>query len=458
MTKIKAQIAQNGTPKGWRQFILWGTILFVFTIWVGNLWLNVLMPLLFDIYVSKYVHWNWKERKDGKKVHWLLEWLDAIVFALVAVALINNYVFQNYKIPSSSLEESLLVGDRLFVSKMAFGPRNPMTPLSFPLAQHTMPITKTKSYFDKPQWNYKRLKGFGHVVNDDIVVFNFPTGDTVMTNMPNPDFYTLCRMYGRENVINNSLSNNGQPLDLGEMVVRPIDRRENYVKRCVAIPGDEFSMLNGQVFINGTAQQDIRTLQHGYHVKTSGRLNPLVLRELGITSEDLSSAGNSHTIKMTEDTAAKLRAFSVVTSVIKDIEPVGYYASEVFPHSPSYVWNRDNYGPLHIPAAGEIVALNSTNLPIYERIISVYEGNELQVKGSEIFINGEVATDYTFKQDYYFMLGDNRHNSVDSRFWGFVPEDHVVGRPVFVWLSLDEERSFPANIRFKRFFHWVPKQ
>ena len=409
------------------------------------------MPLLFDIYVSKYVHWNWKERKDGKKVHWILEWLDAIIFALVAVALINNYLFQNYKIPTSSLEESLLVGDHLFVSKMAFGPRNPITPLSFPLAQHTMPITKTKSYFEKPQWEYKRLKGFGHVANDDIVVFNFPTGDSALTVVTNPDYYELCRLYGRETVLSN-------PQQFGELVWRPIDRRDNYVKRCVAVAGDDLKIVEGQVYINGKAQKDIPTLQHGYRVTSTGRLNAVVLKELGVTKEDLHSNGNNHYIMMTEGTAHKLRNFSTVTSVVKDVRPAGYYAADVFPHSAAYSWNRDNFGTLHIPAAGEKTALNMVNLPIYNRIISVYEGNKLEVKDSAIYINGELATDYTFKQDYYFMMGDNRHNSLDSRFWGFVPEDHVVGRPVFVWLSLDKDKSFPANIRFNRFFHWVPKQ
>jgi len=451
MTSLKEQIASNGTAKGWRKFIIWGSILVIFTIWVGNLWLNLFLPLLFDIYVSKYVHWNWKDRKDGKKVHWLLEWLDAIVFALVAVALINNYLFQNYKIPTSSLEESLLVGDHLFVSKMAFGPRNPITPLSFPLAQHTMPVIGSKSYFEKPQWEYKRLKGFGHVENDDIVVFNFPAGDSALTIVTNPDYYALSRSYGRQTILDN-------PDKFGELIWRPIDRRDNYVKRCVAIAGDEFKMVNGQVIINGQAQKVIPTLQHGYRVSTTGRLNELVLRELGITKEDIQTEGNRYYIKMTEGTAEKLRHFSVVTSVTKDIRPADYYAPDVFPHSPAYAWNRDNYGPLHIPAAGENTELNMTNLPIYERIISVYEGNDLQVKDSVIYINGEVAKDYTFKQDYFFMMGDNRHNSLDSRFWGFVPEDHVVGRPVFVWLSLDKDKSFPANIRFKRFFHWVPKQ
>ncbi len=454
MIPLKDQINEKGTPKGWRKFIIWGTILILFTIWVGNLWLNLFLPLLFDVYVSKYVRWNWKVRPNGKKVHWVLEWLDAIVFALVAVALINNYLFQNYKIPTSSLEESLLVGDHLFVSKVAFGPRNPITPLSFPLAQHTMPVIKTKSYIEKPQWEYKRLKGLGKVENDDIVVFNFPTGDTALTIVNNPDYYALCRIYGKEAVLNN-------PQQFGEVVWRPIDRRDNYVKRCVAVAGDDFEMRNGQVYINGKAQQDIPGLQHGHYVRTNARLNPMVLKDLGVTQEDQqqSADGKTYFLNMTDAAAEKVAAFSAVKSVKKDISPAGKYDPMAFPHSPAYAWNRDNYGPLHIPAAGETVKLNLTNLPIYERIITVYDGsNNLEVKDSAIYINGELATEYTFKQDYYFMMGDNRHNSTDSRFWGFVPEDHVVGRPVFVWLSLDPDKSFPGNIRFKRFFHWVPKQ
>ena len=452
MTSLKEQVASNGTAKGWRKFIFWGIILVLFSVWVGQPLISLLLPLLFDVYVSKYVRWNWKERKNGTKVHWLLDWLDAIVFALVAVALINNYLFQNYKIPTSSLEESLLVGDHLFVSKLAFGPRNPMTPLSFPLAQHTMPLIGTKSYFEHPQWKYERLKGLGHVANDDIVVFNFPTGDTALTIVTNPDYYALCRMYGRKAVLDN-------PKQFGEVVWRPVDRRDNYVKRCVAVAGDDLTIVESQVFINGKAQATIPTLQHGYIVRTNGRLNKLVLKEHGITTEDVQNIdANTYHIMMTEGTAETLRGFSVVNSVVKYLKPVGEYDADAFPHSPVYNWNRDNYGPLHIPAAGEIVALNLDNLPIYERIIDVYEDNDLMVKDSVIYINGAIAKDYTFKMDYYFMMGDNRHNSLDSRFWGFVPEDHVVGRPVFVWLSLDKEKSFPSNIRFNRFFHWVPKK
>ncbi len=453
MTNLKEQIAKNGTPRGWRKFILWSIILILFSFWVGCLWLNLMLPFLFDMYVSKYVRWNWKVRKDGTKVHKSLEWLDAIVFALVAVALINNYLFQNYKIPTSSLEETLLVGDRLFVSKLAFGPRNPITPLYFPLFQNTIPFTETKSYSDKIQWKYKRLKGFGEVKNDDIVVFNFPTGDTVLTKRPNPDYYAQCRTDGRERVRNN-------PQEYGKVVWHPIDRRDNYVKRCVAVGGDDFQIVDGQVYINGKPQQNIPTLQHGYFVYTSGRLNPLLLKKHGITQEDLRQlAGpNTYYIVMKKSTAEAVRKLSVVNKVEEVILPAGQYAADVFPHSPDFQWNRDNYGPLHIPAAGETLPVNMTNLPVYERIISVYEENDLQVKDSVIYINGEAATEYTIKQNYYFMMGDNRHNSADSRFWGFVPEDHVVGRPVFVWLSLDEEKQFPANIRFNRFFKWVPKQ
>ncbi len=452
MTSLKEQIAKNGTPKGWRKFIIWGTILIIFTVWVGNLWWNLFLPLMFDIYVSKYVRWNWKVKKDGTKVHWLLEWLDAIVFALIAVALINNYLFQNYKIPTPSLEESLLVGDHLFVSKLAFGPRNPITPLAFPLAQNTMPLIKTKSYFDKPQCEYKRLKGLGHVAKDDIVVFNFPTGDTVMTKCTNPDYYELCREYGKDYLLSH-------PEKFGDMIWRPIDRRDNYVKRCVAVGGDVLTVKNGQVIVNGKPQEYIPTLQHGFYVRVREPLNKLALRELGVTSIDLTPLGNNiYYIFMTDNTAKKVEHFSVVDTLVKDIKEPGKYDAKIFPHSPNYNWNRDNYGPLHIPEAGETAEINMTNLPIYDRIISVYEGNDLQVKDSVIYINGEVATQYTFKQNYYFMMGDNRHNSVDSRYWGFVPEDHVVGRPVFVWLSLDPDKSFPANIRFNRFFKWVPKK
>lgn len=448
----------NGTKQGWIRFAIWGTVYLLWCIWVQNLWLLVGLPIVFDIYVSKFVPWDfYKKRKDGKKPHWIIEWLDAIVFALVAVGLINVYLFQNYKIPTSSLEKSLLVGDHLFVSKVAFGPRNPITPLSFPLAQHTMPVLNTKSYIETPQWEYKRLAGFGHVKNDDIVVFNFPTGDTVPQFVNNPDYYALCREFGRERI----WKDNVPGWHFGEITWRPVDRRENYVKRCVAIPGDSLQVIDNQVYINGKKQKDIPGLQFNYIVVTDGNMiNPKIFEGLNIRKEDSKQYDQRgfYYMPLTDENAEKLKNLKNVVSVTREVIQADRYDKTTFPHSTNYQWNRDNYGPIWMPKKGETADLNMENLALYERIITAYEGNKLSVKDSTIFINGEVARSYTFQMDYYFMLGDNRHHSADSRFWGYVPEDHVVGKPILVWLSLNEDKSFPSNIRWDRFFKWVHKE
>ena len=449
----------NATKKEWIKFAVWGTIYVLFCIWVGNLWLLLGLPVVFDMYVSKKVPWSfYKKTKDGKKPHWLIEWLDAIIFALVAVGLINIYLFQNYKIPTSSLEKTLLVGDHLFVSKVAFGPRNPITPLSFPLAQHTLPLINTKSYIEKPQWKYKRLAGFGKVERDDIVVFNFPTGDTVCLKVTNPDYYALCRAYGRDRV----WKNNVPGVDFGEVVWRPVDRRENYVKRCVALPGDSLQIIHGQIFINGKPQAPHVGIQYNYIVTTNGtRINNKVFESLKIAKEDINSNGNYtvYYLPLTRANVEEMKKLPNVVSVTLHEEQPGETDANCFPFVRNLQWNGDNYGPLYIPAKGATVKLTMETLPFYQRIIEAYEHNTLKVTSdSVIYINNEPVDSYTFKLDYYFMMGDNRDMSADSRYWGYVPEDHIVGKPILVWLSLDKDKSFPANIRWNRFFKWVGKK
>jgi len=369
-------------------------------------------------------------------------------------------LFQNYQIPTSSLEKSLMVGDFLFVSKASYGPRVPNTPFSFPLVQHTFPLIETKSYLENPQWEYHRLKGFDTVERNDIVVFNFPTGDTVPVKQQNPDYYTLCYYYGRDNVRNRK--------DIfGDIVYRPVDRRENYVKRCVAIAGDWLTIKDNQVFVNDQKQEDIKGLQFNYYVQTDGsKITNDVLDELGVSLDDrvflnepngtqmkalgLDSIFPVYHFPLTQDSYLKMQKVAGVTKVV--IEPA-WTAGEVFPLGGKKPWNRDNFGPIWIPKKGAKLALNLYNLPIYERIIRIYENNKLEVKGDEFYINDKLTKTYTFKMDYYWMMGDNRHNSADSRYWGFVPEDHIVGRPVVVWLSLDKDKGwFSGKIRWNRFF------
>ncbi len=458
------------------------TIVYILTvIWIKNYWLLLGLPVIFDIYISKKVPWDFfKKTKEGKKPSAWIEWADALIFALVAVYIINIFLFQNYKIPTSSLEKSMLVGDHLFVSKVSYGPRMPITPISFPLVQNTFPVINTKSYTNWPVWDYKRLKGFGSIKHNDIVVFNFPTGDTVPVFYTNPDYYNTIRAYGLNELRSNpalaSTVNNkseyelrqfvnhlgrkivyNNPDEFGEVVYRPVDRRDNYVKRCLALPGDTFEIRSNQVYINGKIAQNPKNIQHNYRVVTDGTLfNQRTFEKLGISNEDAGMAGNGpeYELPLTSESLEIIKSMPVVKIVrIKEDKPDS--SAQVFPYSKYYPWSRDNYGPLWIPKKGTTVELTIQNLLLYERIITSYEGNKLEVKGDRIHINGNPVSSYTFKMDYYFMIGDNRHKSADARYWGFVPEDHIVGRPVLVWLSLNKDKNFPANIRWGRFFKFV---
>jgi len=469
--------------KQWIKAAAWCLLYILFVAWVGNFWWLLLLPLVFDAFITQYVPWTWWKKSKNKTVLAVMGWVDAILFALIAVYFINLYLFQNYQIPTSSLEKTLLVGDFLFVSKASYGPRVPNTPFSFPLVQHTFPVINTKSYLENPQWDYKRLKGFDAIERNDIVVFNFPTGDTVPVNVQNPDYYVSSYYEGYNNLkLQNSSYEptadecmaRGREIirsrkDVyGELVYRPVDRRENYVKRCVAIPGDFFEIRDNQIFINNKPEEEHPGVQYNYYVQTTGRyFTNEMLRKLGVSNDDRQLLdGNAdqqlinylgmdpalpvYHFPLTKEMLEKLQKSAMVKTI--QIEPY-VMGGDVFPYGGRHGWNRDNYGAIYIPRKGTTLKLNSGNLPIYERIIRVYEKNELVVKDGRFFINGKETEYYTFKMDYFWMMGDNRHNSADSRYWGFVPEDHVVGRPVVVWLSLDKDRGwFDGKIRFNRFF------
>jgi len=447
--------------KQWIKCSVWCLIYILFIAWVGNYWWLLGLPVVFDLFITNYIPWTWWKNTKNKSLLSVMGWVDAIVFALVAVYFINTFLFQNYQIPSSSLEKSLLVGDFLFVSKASYGPRVPNTPLSFPLVQHTFPLLNCKSFIEHPQWDYHRLKGFDTVKRNDIVVFNFPAGDTVAVKQQNPDYYSWCYYRGRD-VVNTNKD------EFGDIVYRPVDRRENYVKRCVAIAGDWMEVKNNQVIVNGEKQENIPGIQFNYFVQTDGTmLNADLLDKLSISKDDIKLYNDGQLLKefasigldaklpiyhfpLNEESYAKLQKTAGVTKiVIESSERPG----DVFPLGGHKNWTRDNYGPIWMPAKGRTLALNSYNLPIYERIIRVYEHNKLEVKNNEYYINDKLTKTYTFKMDYYWMMGDNRHNSADSRYWGFVPEDHIVGRPVMVWLSLDKDKGwFEGKIRWNRFF------
>ena len=437
----------------WARFGFWAVLYILWVIWLGNYWwLFGLIPL-FDYHITQKVKWLFwkKDYKEGEKRNMLLDWLDAIIFAVVVVTFINTFFFQAFKIPSSSMESSLYTGDHLFVSKLAYGPKLPQTPLTIPFTHNV--IGGKESYSTLIQNDYRRLRGFGDVETGDYVVFGFPHGDTVLTKYPADDYYTVKRTIGREAAIRN----------YGPLKARPSDKKDHYVKRCVAVAGDTLEIVNGRVHVNSVPQEVWPGVQNTYTVVTTGqRINPVYLDKLGINSSELGfdpSLPGYPAMPLTTEMYQQLKDAPVVESVSENIDvyPPDYPDSfiTIFPFSPNYKWTRDNFGPLWVPQKGATVQLTQENLPLYERIITSYEGNDLKVIDGKIHINSEEAQSYTFKQDYYFMMGDNRHNSLDSRYWGFVPEDHIVGKPAMVWLSIDGNKKFPRNIRWRRFFKFV---
>ena len=447
------------------------SILFVaWTIWLESWWVLLFYPLLADIYLTQFIPWTWWKHTKNKAIKSVMSWVDAIVYALILVYFIFLFVGQNYQIPSSSLEKSLLVGDYLWVNKMIYGPRVPNTPLHFPLAQNTLPVLNCKSYIDNPQWDYHRLKGYRKVERNDIVVFNFPAGDTVALKVQNPDYYTLCATVpgGKETILRNKEQ-------FGDVIYRPVDRRENYVKRCIGLPGETLKIVNDMIYINGNPIEEPVNTQYNYFIQTDGRyITDSQWEDLGISVDDrhriavndpesiigasalglkVNTDGSVNPVyqsPLTKEMKQQLESSHWITAVVK--VPDTEYVT-VYPITHDYGWTRANYGEIWIPAKGQSIKLSMDNIPIYERCIKNYEGNDLQINNGKIFINGKETDEYTFKMDYYWMMGDNRDNSADSRYWGFVPEDHIVGAPIFVIISFDKDKSlFNGGIRWNRIF------
>ncbi len=440
-------------------YVLW-------VVWLDNFWWLLGEIIIFDSYITGKVNWTfWKKRKGRNST--VVEWIDALIFAVIAVTYINIFFFQNFKIPTGSMEKTLLIGDHLFVSKISYGPRLPMTPLSFPFTQHTMPVIHGKSYVEWIERPYRRLPGLGHVKRNNIVVFNFPAGDTVCLENQAQSYYSIIRSTAWD--LANEDKRAGKkvaPYDTYysqarkivrqryHIVVRPVDKEDNYIKRCVGMPGDSLKIIHGNLYINGNLVPEFPGQQFRYIIQTNGtRLNPRTLERMTIYHSDVMTLGSTeYVIPLIYSNYEKIKKFSIVKSIYRYENPAGKYAYYIFPHSPDYTWNEDNFGPLWIPKKGATVKLNLKNLCKYERIIHAYEHNTLEVKDSTIYINGKPSDNYTFKLNYYWMMGDNRHDSADSRFWGFVPETHIVGKPKYIWLSLDKEKHFLGKIRIKRLF------
>lgn len=387
----------------------------------------------------------WKKKKEDKpkkKKSAVREWLDAAIFAVIAATLIRTFIFEAYTIPTPSMEKTLLVNDFLFVSKVSYGPRIPMTPLAVPFTHHTLPLTKyTKAYSEAVQWKYRRMPGFSEIRRNDVVVFNFPEGDTVALERQDESYYDLVRRFGRDQVW----------MDY-HVISRPVDKRENYIKRCVAIAGDSISVVNGVVFIDGKQSETPPESERLYNVSThSGdQLNPARLDELDIDSRPEQMMRGVFSYNLTQAGAQQLKSFQAVNSIEPFIYPIpvdpGIWPQDTL----HYKFNVDNFGPVYVPKAGATVKLDATTIELYRRIIAVYENNRLEERNGQYIINGQPAGTYTFKMNYYWMMGDNRHHSLDSRYWGFVPEDHVVGKAWLIWMSYGK-----GGIRWNRLFKTI---
>lgn len=464
------------------------TILYVaFLAWVDAWWGLIVVPFILDAYLTRWIPWTWWKDLENPVARTIMSWVDAIVFALVAVYFFNIYFFQNYNIPSSSLEKSLLVGDYLVVDKMAYGPRVPQTPLHLPLVQHTLPnifgLGDCKSYVEWIKWDYKRVHAKPVKLND-IVVFNYPAGDTIVTALPyQTEYYALCYGIGsqlweqehgampcldslsalQQRAFYSKIYNAGKQYvlldqrDFGHVDTRPVDRRENYVKRCVGLPGQTLEIKDRVIYLDGRVNPDARDVQYNYEVSLVGESIPDdLVEQLGISQDDLRDYYQSGILPLTRSMKAALEKRRDVAASISIVHNTR--TGDLYPQNGHTGWTCDNYGPIWIPKKGATVHLTLDNLPIYERPIRTYEGNDLQVTPEgKILINGQETTDYTFKMNYYWMQGDNRHNSADSRYWGFVPEDHVVGKPVLVWFSTNKDYPLASlrHFRWNRMFRLV---
>lgn len=420
-------------------------------IWLGNRWLLFGLIIIADWHLTKFINWRFWRRKNpaGKKYKLSTEFFDSLIIAVILAIFIRTFFVEAYTIPTSSMEKTLEVGDYIFVSKLRFGPRLPMTPITIPFTHNVMPFTRNSNSFSTwITFPYKRLKGTSKIQNFQVVVFNYPEGDTVVENITDKSYYQMLRQYGEHYVKNNY-----------KLMYRPVDKRDNYIKRVIGLPGDTIHIVHGRTFVNNKPEPLSLGSQYNYSIKAKGTAeDTAIFHKLNVSLYDVNyNAYNSiYSLPLTRNSYHTLLDSGYFKAIVRYENSDPFSAnSHIFPYDNRYNWTEDNFGPLVIPKRNTTVKLTTENLPLYRRIISVYEKNTLSVKDDSIYINGEVSDSYTFQMDYYFMLGDNRHNSNDSRYWGFVPEDHIIGKATMIWLSIDKNKKWFSNIRWNKMFKFI---
>jgi signal peptidase I len=449
LTSLKKifQVIRNNYLKLSISFILYG----IWVIWVENFWLLFGILVIFDFHITHFVNWHfWKRRKpSGKKYKFLTELTDSLIIALILVIFFRTFFVEVYTIPTSSMEKTLSAGDYIFVSKLKYGPRLPITPVAIPFTHNILPFFKNinpfKSWITFP---YKRLHGISRIKNFDIVVFNYPEGDTVIKNLPDKNYYQMCRQFGSSYIKSNY-----------KLLYRPLDKRDNYIKRVIGLPGDIIQIIHGRGFVNRHPEPLSLGNQFNYEIKAKGtRSDTSVFEKLGVSLYDVkfNTYNSVYSVPLTKSMYKTLLDSSWFRAIVRyeNIDPTSVN-NQIFPYDKQYNWTVDNFGPVVVPKKGTHILLTKENLLLYSRIICVYEGNSLNFKNDTIFLNDTISNSYTFKSDYYFMMGDNRHNSNDSRYWGFVPEDHIIGKATLVWLSIDKNKEWPGNIRWNKMFKFI---